>query len=1306
MLHSNRNSESAGIKSAFIIESTSPALSLSLSTPYLPFLGNRFVLGPALSAANPAGATTGYAVILRRQSDCSLDMDFDEYPDATTPSAAMLTSLGGAQDYFHQLAGLTTTPDVFAKGCSYPILGQPSSSSVLLLGTTADGAVYGASPANAGIYITVVDTTANTIKSTLTLPNAGLFSAVDVNGDGILDIVADSTDPTTQHPATAVFLGNGDGTFKPGVYYDIQGDFTVDDVNGDGKPDIVVCAISGTIGTIATDITTLIGKGDGTFTQTTTSAPGIGCSSGGMVTGDFNGDGRKDLLVHATVLLGNGDGTFTVGSTLPVNASLFLDEIGNTAVGDVNNDGKLDVVVSQQGVVAVFYGKGDGTFTTGPRYAALPDLQQVSLTDIDGDGNLDIVLGTSTGGIYSAGGDANPFLYQILMGRGDGTFVDSVAYNQGQYGNGENTVSGPQIATADFNGDNEPDALVFTPANGNTVLSSSLAMLPGDGTGKLGAPVSSPVTITPTMLVTASINKDGKADVVLAGYIPNGSPELAVLLNQGNGTFAGELDYTLPSPVVSLVTGDFNGDGLTDVAVGVNPGAGNTGTSGVYVLLGQSNGTLTSPVKIDASLNPTGLVAADINGDGKSDLIVADQGAYSPQINGALHVYLGNANGAFTAAAALTTSATNYSVAALGDLNGDGKLDLIVAGGVPGATSGTVNVYTLLGNGDGTFKAPVALAPAGQDGVVTSIALADVNRDGLLDVAIGNATDFTEVLLGNGDGTLNDSILALGQQPLALAAVDLNGDGFPELLVGTVDVTGTGNLTVFRNANAWSVSSTTVAVPNVVGLTQTAATTAITGAGLVVGTVTQQASTTVASGSVMSESPAAGTSVASGSAVNLVVSSGPGTVAVPNVVGTTQAAASTAITVAGLVVGVVTQQASATAPLGTVISQSPAAGTSVALGSAVNLVVSSGPARIAVPNVVGLTQAAATTAITSTGLVVGTVTMQSSATVAAGLVINESPVAGTSVAKGSAVNLVVSSGPAPVAVPNVVGLTQATASTAITSAGLVVGTITVQSSATVAAGIVLTETPSAGTQATKGSAVNLVISSGPAKVTVPNVVGLKQAAASSAITGAGLVVGTVTTQSSASVPAGEVVSETPIAGTSVTKGSAVNLVVSSGPQPKLVKVPNVVGLKEAAAKTAIAEADLVVGRISLKSSMLIAAGEVIHERPSAGAEVEAGSKIHLVVVSSTALEGDYATLLGATETAAISPERFKTSLTEDLRRVADHWDNGRHHEALHELRQYQDEVRGAPDKDIEPSVAKKLQKLADKLQDDAIACPE
>ena len=127
---------------------------------------------------------------------------------------------------------------------------------------------------------------------------------------------------------------------------------------------------------------------------------------------------------------------------------------------------------------------------------------------------------------------------------------------------------------------------------------------------------------------------------------------------------------------------------------------------------------------------------------------------------------------------------------------------------------------------------------------------------------------------------------------------------------------------------------------------------------------------------------------------------------------------------------------------GDVISESPTAGTSVNIGSAVNIVISSGPAQVSVPNVVGDTQAVATSALTGVGLVVGTVTQQSSSTVASGNVISESPLAGTSVNIGSAVNLVISSGPAKVSVPNVVGDTQAAATTAITGAGLVFGTVT------------------------------------------------------------------------------------------------------------------------------------------------------------------------------------------------------------------------------------------------------------------------
>ncbi|MCU0963206.1 MAG: PASTA domain-containing protein, partial [Pirellulaceae bacterium] len=147
-----------------------------------------------------------------------------------------------------------------------------------------------------------------------------------------------------------------------------------------------------------------------------------------------------------------------------------------------------------------------------------------------------------------------------------------------------------------------------------------------------------------------------------------------------------------------------------------------------------------------------------------------------------------------------------------------------------------------------------------------------------------------------------------------------------------------------RSVSATFIAAGGATVPNVVGLTQAAAATAITNAGLVVGTVTQQSSNAVPAGSVISQNPGAGVSVAAGSGVDLVISTGPAPVNVPNVVGLTQAAATTAITNAGLVVGTVTQQSSNAVPAGSVISQNPSAGTSVAAGSAVDLVISTGPA--------------------------------------------------------------------------------------------------------------------------------------------------------------------------------------------------------------------------------------------------------------------------------------------------------------------------------------------------------------------------
>ncbi|MEO0576492.1 MAG: PASTA domain-containing protein [Pseudomonadota bacterium] len=338
-----------------------------------------------------------------------------------------------------------------------------------------------------------------------------------------------------------------------------------------------------------------------------------------------------------------------------------------------------------------------------------------------------------------------------------------------------------------------------------------------------------------------------------------------------------------------------------------------------------------------------------------------------------------------------------------------------------------------------------------------------------------------------------------------------------------------------------------VSTPNVVGLTRAAAEAAIVAANLVVGDVVEQNDFNVPAGDVISQDPTAGTQVPEQTAVDLVVSLGPPMVATPNVVGQTQAQAESAITAVGLVVGTVTRQNSASVPAGSVISQNPTATTMAIVGSAVNLTVSDGPPTVSVPDVTRQVQAQAESTITGAGLNVGTVSQQSSASVPAGSVISQNPIGGVSVTVGSNVDLVISSGPVTVVVPDVVGMTQAAATSDITNAGLVVGTVTQQTSAGVPDGSVISQNPTSGTTVNEGSSVDLVISSGPASVVVPDVVGMTQAAASSDITNAGLVVGTVTQQASASVPDGSVISQNPAGGASVADGSSVDLVVSSGP---------------------------------------------------------------------------------------------------------------------------------------------------------------
>ena len=268
---------------------------------------------------------------------------------------------------------------------------------------------------------------------------------------------------------------------------------------------------------------------------------------------------------------------------------------------------------------------------------------------------------------------------------------------------------------------------------------------------------------------------------------------------------------------------------------------------------------------------------------------------------------------------------------------------------------------------------------------------------------------------------------------------------------------------------------------------------------------------------------------------------GPGRhVDVPEVVGLPQDEAQAAIVAAGLVWAAPTRAYSDTVASGSVVSCDPQPGSSVRIGAAVTAVVSLGIEQKEVPSVVGSSQQEAEEAIRQAGLAVGAITQAYSSSVAEGQVISSDPAAGAMVNHSSAVAIVVSKGRRPVTVPNVVGMKEQDATSALQDVDLTVGQVSRTYSDTVAEGLVISSSPKAGASGYVGDSVDLVVSLGPEMVTIPDVTGKSEAEAVSALEAVGLVVSVSDVWGGLFDTAR---STEPAAGTSVRKGSTVTLYV-------------------------------------------------------------------------------------------------------------------------------------------------------------------
>jgi beta-lactam-binding protein with PASTA domain/predicted Ser/Thr protein kinase len=269
------------------------------------------------------------------------------------------------------------------------------------------------------------------------------------------------------------------------------------------------------------------------------------------------------------------------------------------------------------------------------------------------------------------------------------------------------------------------------------------------------------------------------------------------------------------------------------------------------------------------------------------------------------------------------------------------------------------------------------------------------------------------------------------------------------------------------------VSGGKVSVPLVVGQTQARASARLASAGLTAG-ASQVASSTVPLGEVVSQNPTAGRKVKRHSRVSIAVSSGPGSSPLPNVVGVKSTQALRSLQAAGFR-PTAQVEPSATVRAGVVISTDPSPGTEVQGGSPVAVAVSSGPARVHVPTLTGLTEAEAKAALVAAGLLLGTTTPQTSASQTPGMVLAQSPSAETVVRAGQRVNLVVARAPKDVAVPQVVGETEAEAAGELGQAGFKPSSVSRTVTDATQEGVVLQQSPSAGHRAPRGATVTITV---------------------------------------------------------------------------------------------------------------------------------------------------------------------------------------------------------------------------------------